>query len=166
VAEKEAILGNKCSDIPGLDCRVDRPLKFLGLYDTANSACRRHDIPALYISGDANEEQVLLAAEIYKDRHEMLTKVLNDLYHLLRFENCAQIERALQVVLVAMDKHIQIKHIQISGSATLFYIVKNKEKVHFGATLKSHIVRTLLNGMSAHLTDDSKRKKIEIVSNS
>lgn len=155
VAEKEAILGKQCTDIPGLDCRVERKLKFLGLYDTTNAACRRHDIPALSVSGDANEDQVLLAAEIYKDRHEMLTKVLNDLYHLLRFENCTQIERALQVVLVAMDKHIQIKHIQISGSATLFYIVKNKEKVHFGATLKSHIVRTLLNGMSEHKADDS-----------
>lgn len=85
----------------------------------------------------------------------MLTKVLNDLYHLLRFENCTQIDRALRAVLIAMDKHIGIKHIQISGSATLFYIVKSKEKVKFGSILKNHIIRTLLNGMSAHLSDDT-----------
>lgn len=92
---------------------------------------------------------------MYQDRHEMLTKVLNDLYHLLRFENCTQIDRALRAVLIAMDKHIGIKHIQISGSATLFYIVKSKEKVKFGSILKNHIIRTLLNGMSAHLSDDT-----------
>jgi Zyg-11 protein homolog len=92
---------------------------------------------------------------MYQDRHEMLTKVLNDLYHLLRFENCTQINRALKAVLIAMDKHIGIKHIQISGSATLFYIVKSKEKVRFGSILKNHIIRTLLNGMSAHLKDDT-----------
>lgn len=85
----------------------------------------------------------------------MLTKVLNDLYHLLRFENCKQIDRALDAVLIAMDKHISIKHIQISGSATLFYIVKSKDKVKFGNILKNHIIRTLLNGMHAHLTDDT-----------
>lgn len=92
---------------------------------------------------------------MYQDRNEMLTKVLNDLYHLLRFENCTQIDRALRAVLIAMDKHISVKHIQISGSATLFYIVKSKEKVKFGSILKNHIIRTLLNGMSAHLSDDT-----------
>lgn len=155
VAQQEALCGGHSSDIPGLASRVERPLKFLGLYDTTNSACRRHDIPAQTIAGDANEDQILLSAIMYQDRNEMLTKVLNDLYHLLRFENCTQIDRALRAVLIAMDKHIGIKHIQISGSATLFYIVKSKEKVKFGSILKNHIIRTLLNGMSAHLSDDT-----------
>lgn len=155
VAQQEATCGGHSSDIPGLASRVERPLKFLGLYDTTNSACRRHDIPALTIAGDANEDQILLSAIMYQDRNEMLTKVLNDLYHLLRFENCTQIDRALRAVLIAMDKHISVKHIQISGSATLFYIVKSKEKVKFGSILKNHIIRTLLNGMSAHLSDDT-----------
>lgn len=155
VAQQEAKGGTSSTDIPGLESRVNRPLKFLGLYDTTNSACRRHDIPAESIAGDANEDQILLSAIVYQDRNEMLTKVLNDLYHLLRFENCTQIDRALRAVLIAMDKHIGIKHIQISGSATLFYIVKSKEKVKFGSILKNHIIRTLLNGMSAHLSDDT-----------
>lgn len=107
------------------------------------------------IAGDACEDQILLSAIVYQDRHEMLTKVLNDLYHLLRFENCKQIDKALDAVLIAMDKHISIKHIQISGSATLFYIVKSKDKVKFGNILKNHIIRTLLNGMSSHLSDDT-----------
>jgi len=39
-------LSGKKSDIPGLECRVDNPLEFLGLYHTMHNACRRHDIPA------------------------------------------------------------------------------------------------------------------------
>lgn len=41
----ESLSGRK-SDIPGLECRVDNPLEFLGLYHTQHNACRRHDIPA------------------------------------------------------------------------------------------------------------------------
>lgn len=115
--------------------RVERPLDFLGIYYTSHSACKWHDIPALRVSssvlppsrllitssprfqiaGEANEEQILVAAVAYQDRHELLTKVLNDLYHLLRFETCKQIHKALDVVLSAMDKHIRVKNIQISG---------------------------------------------------
>lgn len=143
------------SDIPGLVSRADRPLEFLGLYYTAHSACKWHDIPALKIAGEATEDQILVAASVYQDRHELLTKVLNDLYHLLRFETCKQIHKALDVVLSAMDKHIRVKNIQISGSATLFYIVKGRNKIQFGVPLKNHIIHTLLNGMSTHLTDDT-----------
>lgn len=37
------------SDIPGLVSRANNPLQFLGLYNTAHSACRRFDIPAIKV---------------------------------------------------------------------------------------------------------------------
>lgn len=88
------------------------------------------------ISGDANEEQILTAAVVYRDRPVLLTKVrpssawivqtvvqhwesmfqvLNDLYHLLRYETCKSIHQAFDVVLSAMDRHLRVKHMQISG---------------------------------------------------
>ncbi|GAB0100363.1 Protein zer-1 homolog [Sergentomyia squamirostris] len=155
VAQFETKEKVKSSDIPGLVSRANRPLQFLGLYNTAHSACRRYDIPAVTISGEANEEQILTSALVYQDRPNLLTKVLNDLYHLLRFEGCKSIHRALDVVLNAMDRHLRVKHMQISGSATLFYIVKGRDKSKFGTPLKNHIIRTLLNGMSQHLSDDT-----------
>lgn len=145
----------KGSDIPGLVSRVHRPLQFLGLYHAAYAACSRHDIPAITISGEANEAQVLTAAIMYQQRPILLTKVLNDLYHLLRFESCTSIHQALDVVLTAMEKHLNVKHMQISGSATLFYIVKGRDKTKFGTRLKNHIIRTLLNGMSMHINDET-----------
>lgn len=129
----------KSSDIPGLMSRVNNPLQFLGLYNTTHSACRRFEIPALMvsvvdilvkqahtltsnifmctqqISGEANESQILTSAMVYQDRPIMLTKVLNDLYHWLRFECCEAIHCALDVVLLAMDRHVRVKHMQISG---------------------------------------------------
>lgn len=103
------------TDIPGLRSRVGNPFEFLGLYGTLHEACRRYDIPAKRISGDANEEQILYAAIAYIDRPEILQKVLNDLYHLFRYENCSNINTALKLVLESMDRHLQDKHIQISG---------------------------------------------------
>jgi len=40
-------------------------------------------------------------------------------------------------------------------SATLFYIVKGRDRSKFGTLLRNHIIRTLLNGMEMHLTDDT-----------
>lgn len=67
------------------------------------------------ISGDANEKQILIAAAAYMERPVMLTRVLNDLYYLFRYENNTNVLRALNVVLDAMDRHVSEKHIQISG---------------------------------------------------
>ncbi|KAJ8737239.1 hypothetical protein PYW07_000510 [Mythimna separata] len=142
-------------DIPGLVSRVNHPLEFLGLYGTHHGACKRHDIPAKVITGDANEEQILTAARAYMERPVMLTRVLNDLYYLFRYENNAYVGRALCVVLDAMDQHVMEKHIQISGSATLFYIVKGKEKDRIGIKMKRRIITALLDGMEAHLGDDT-----------
>ncbi|KAJ9584522.1 hypothetical protein L9F63_021132 [Diploptera punctata] len=143
------------TDIPGLSCRVLNPFEFLGLYGTHHEACRRHDIPAKMVSGDASESQILVAAAAYIERPDVLQKVLNDLYHLFRYETCQNINYALNVVLEAMDRHLTEKHIQISGSATLFYIVKGKEKNLFGVKEKRRIICTLINGMSAHKGDDT-----------
>ncbi|XP_055378563.1 protein zer-1 homolog [Condylostylus longicornis] len=154
VAQKESNYKTP-SDIAGLSSRTSNPLQFLGLYHTAHWACKRHDIPALEIAGDANEKQILTAARYYYDRPAVLTSVLNDLYHLFRFETCQSVHEALDVVLTAMDRHLKYKHMQISGSATLFYIVKGQDRAKFGTPLKNHIIRTLLNGMQMHISDDT-----------
>ncbi|XP_023710410.1 protein zer-1 homolog isoform X3 [Cryptotermes secundus] len=143
------------TDIPGLSSRVLNPLEFLGLYGTHHDACHRHDIPAKMVSGDANEDQILVAAVAYIERPAVLQKVLNDLYRFLRDETCQNIRYALYAVLEAMDRHLGEKHIQISGSATLFYIVKGKEKHIFGVKEKRRLICTLINGMSAHRDDDT-----------
>ncbi|KAK9886782.1 hypothetical protein WA026_018435 [Henosepilachna vigintioctopunctata] len=145
------------SDIPGLVCRANNPFQFLGLYETSYDACLRHDIPAKLIAGNANEEQILIAALAYLDRPEMLQKVLNELFHLFRYESCKYVGQALNIVLEAMTRHLPERHIQISGSATLFYIVKGTgaDELNTAVRVKKKIITTLLNGMAAHITDDT-----------
>ncbi|XP_015513478.1 protein zer-1 homolog isoform X1 [Neodiprion pinetum] len=143
-------------DIPGLSFRVHTPLQFLGLYGTAHGACRRHDIPAQVIAGEGNEEQILVAARVCMDnKRDLLRKVLNDLYHIFRYENCERMDQALHTVLEAMEKHPTEKHIQISGSATLFYIVKIQEENGLPVEMKRRIIGTLLAGMSAHRDEET-----------
>ncbi|XP_043277566.1 protein zer-1 homolog [Venturia canescens] len=143
-------------DIQGLSSRVRKPLQFLGLYGTHHSACKRHDIPAEVIAGDATEEQILVALRICMDnKQELLQKILNDLYHVFRYDYCKRMDQALYMVLEAMDKYLPERHIQISGSATLFYIVKMKEKCGLPVPLRRKIIGTLLAGMNAHKDEET-----------
>ncbi|XP_014602206.1 PREDICTED: protein zer-1 homolog [Polistes canadensis] len=151
----EDLANNALCDIPGLASRINNPLQFLGLYGTAHTACKRHDIPAKVIAGDANEDQILIAAHVcMNNKQELLQKVLSDLYHVFRYENCQRMDQALHTVLEAMEKHSYHKHIQISGSATLFYIVKMKEKGDLVVGVRKRIISTLLTGMSLHRDEE------------
>lgn len=150
------IAANDLCDIPGLASRINRPLQFLGLYETTDEACRRRNIPAKLIAGDANEDQLLLAAHVcMNNKQDMLEHVLNDFYYVHRYENCHRMDQALCAILEAMEKHPLQHRIQISGSANLFYIVKLKEKGELEQRLKERIVRTLLVGMSNHRNEES-----------
>lgn len=53
VAQFKACETIRRTDIPGLVSRANNPLEFLGLYNTAHSACRRHDIPAIHVSNSS-----------------------------------------------------------------------------------------------------------------
>ncbi len=140
-------------DIPGLISRVDRPLDFLGLYKTKYEACCRKQIPAIKVSGDSTEQQILVAGRQYLDRPAVLENVLNDLFHIFRYETCRDLKSALDIILMAMDRHPAEKVIQISGSASLYYIVKSEIRRNINIKMKRKVLSTLLNGMFAHRGD-------------
>ena len=81
------VMEQSMSDILGLGSRADRPLQFLGLYKTHNDACTRQNIPAVSVSGDANESQILVAGQRYLDRPTVLESVLNKLFEVFRYPN-------------------------------------------------------------------------------
>jgi len=56
-------------------------------------------------------------------RPDVLTRVLNDLYHLFRYET-KKLYKALMIVLQAMDTHLDEKHIQICGRYLAFDILQ------------------------------------------
>eukprot|EP00092_Neocalanus_flemingeri_P043109 GFUD01047412.1.p1 GENE.GFUD01047412.1~~GFUD01047412.1.p1 ORF type:complete len:807 (+),score=257.80 GFUD01047412.1:121-2541(+) len=141
-------------DIAGLASRVDNPLEFLGLYKTHNEASGRQHIPARSISGDSCEAQILVAGQRYLDRPTVLENILNDLFHVFRYETCQNLKQALDILLLAMERHNHEKHIQISGSASLYYVVKSESlKRDWNVKVKRKILGTLLNGMLTHRED-------------
>ncbi|KAF8777650.1 Protein zer-1 like protein [Argiope bruennichi] len=141
------------TDIPGLASRVNRPLEFLGLLNCAFDACYRHHIPAKRIAGDASEEQILTAGQAYYAREPMIQKVLNDLFQIFRFSTCNNTKLALDVVMEAMRLHLRVKHIQVSGSASLFYIVKGEHKELFNIKMRRKIIKLLIDAMFLHYSD-------------
>lgn len=46
-----------------------------------------------------------MAGRQYLDRPMVLETVLNDLFHIFRYENCSNIKAALDIILLAMDRH-------------------------------------------------------------
>jgi len=141
--------------IAGLTSRLPNPLKFLGLYNTLD-ACARDLIPARCISGNSTEEQILVAGRLYIDRVPLLEKVLNDLHRKVKEAELTleDWKKALHLIITAMDRHTHEKHIQISGSASLFYVIKSdSHKAELNPKMKKKILSTLLNGMFAHKSD-------------
>src|SRR5581483_1340739 len=119
--------------------RALRPLEYLGLYGTAHDASRRHFLPAKIIGGDKDENQIINAARVFIDRQEVMEKILNDLFHLFRTEEGQHVRECLRLILLAMERHTEEKHIQISGSASLFYIVKNNQNLVSASGMKRRI---------------------------
>ena len=91
-------------DIAGLVSRVENPLQFLGLYKTHNEASGRQHVPAQVISGDSCEAQILVAGQRYLDRPSVLENILNDLFHVFRYETCQDLKQALDILLLAMER--------------------------------------------------------------
>ncbi|VDL62669.1 unnamed protein product [Nippostrongylus brasiliensis] len=145
------IQGNVRSDIVGLRF-LSKPLDFIGLFNCEN-ASHFGEIPAKHISGDANEDQVIMALQMYKDRAGLLQSVLNESYQLYRFGNSNPLVRhteALHLVLNAMQNHLEDSTLQIAGSASLFYIIR---KVAMNRDTKKRVVSALLSGMETHMEE-------------
>ncbi len=83
-----------------------------------------------------------------------MENILNDLFQLFRYGNFENIHEALDILLLAMQRHIHQKHIQISGSASLYYVAKSEAlKRDLNLRVKRKILSTLLNGMLTHRDD-------------
>ncbi|XP_063424682.1 protein zer-1 homolog [Mytilus trossulus] len=130
--------------IPGLE---GRHFEFLGLYNCPFESYRRENIPAKQITGSKNEEQLLLALRRYVDRRDDLNDVLNHLFTLFKEETVINQSVALEGILAAMKRHKDDKHIQISGSASLFYIMKGEQKLYITQKQKRVLINCLLEGM-------------------
>lgn len=136
--------------LPGSD---GRQFNFLGLLNCADNASHRKNIPANKVTGDFSEEQILLAVHVYRDKPSLLTRGFNYLFNRFRFETVKAHCSALESILSGMERNKHDKHVQISGSASLFYIVKGSKKERITHIQKRRIIACLLDAMERHLAE-------------
>lgn len=87
------------------------------------------------------------------DRPKLLERIFNEIYNHVRENDGIHANHTLlEVILEAMERYERKKLLQISGSATLFFIVKAQNNV-FADKVRRKIIRVLLNGMIAHRDD-------------
>lgn len=122
------LVGGKDRYISAFETRMENPFQFLGLFHTANDAAYRSCIPALAVAGEANENQMLNACEAYMDRPGQLAKALSDLYNFYKTitpsETFEGVNRALDVVLHILTRHLNEEQVIIYATAALWCIVK------------------------------------------
>ncbi|CAH1786643.1 unnamed protein product [Owenia fusiformis] len=130
-----------------------RSFEFLGLLYCTTEPCNRENIPAKKVTGDKTEEQVLVSIQANIEKTELLIRSLNHLFRIFRYSICKSPAVALKGILTAMKKHVFDRSVQISGSASLFYIVKGKERSMLNVATRRDIITTILAGMESHMDE-------------
>ncbi|CAF0865053.1 unnamed protein product, partial [Didymodactylos carnosus] len=145
------------SSIPGL-LLLKAPLEFLGVLDCDQNVAMRPNLPAKKIAGEYSENQLLTAIQRYINRSEMITHVVTHLFRFYKDTSLENFKYGGELLMECMDKHIYNLHIQISGSASLFYIIKAHHQKDESSELEyfyvRQIVTVILNAMTIHSKDN------------
>lgn len=102
------------------------------------------------VAASSNEEQILQAAKMYQDRPKLLREVINDIKNYLQPPRGRNVDRIIDAVLVAIEKHVSDQEIQTLGSLYLYHIARAQynHEITLGPAIKNRIVLALLNAMS------------------
>jgi len=146
--------GRMC-DIPGLARRIDRPLDFLGLYRTKEEACRREHIPAVNVTGNHNEAQLLLAGRRYLDRPMVMENLIDDLVRQVRMDTECDLRATLHITVTCMERHPREKKMQRHASALLYYLLPLLSNSNLGFTrvVRQRLLSVLLGVMGQYRED-------------
>jgi Zyg-11 family protein len=146
--------GRKC-DIPGLTRRIDTPLEFLGLYRTKEDACRREHIPALRVTGNHTEDQVLLASRCYMDRPLVMENLIDDLVTQVRLDMEVDLRAVLSIAVDCMRRHPREKKLLRHATALLYYLlpVLDASTAGFSRSVRQRLLAVLLTVMQSYRED-------------
>ena len=104
----------------------NRRLSFLGLLGCPSDPCRRENLPAHRVTGEANETQLIAALEAYADRRLATRWILRSVYKLL-YEMNATLRapgHVFELLLERMHRYLSDKHVQLYASAILFHLLR------------------------------------------
>jgi len=160
LAADYSIVGGRgdCSlnDIPGLCCRINNPLDFLGLYKTLNNddASRRRHIPAKVIAGSSNEEQLIVAAKRYFDRPYVMVDLLQDFSRLANNGSVESVDDVMDITVTVAERFPNDKKIQNIAVIILYYLLLESSSRFFNVKVKKRILSLLLEIMERYREHD------------
>ncbi|KAI6176551.1 hypothetical protein M3Y97_00810300 [Aphelenchoides bicaudatus] len=116
------------TDVQGLR-GLHKNLEFLSIFHCENITSSL-TLPAYSISSELDEESLLLALETYMDRPEILQTALNELFQIYRLNTdeanqSRNNQKGLHLILKSLLLHQLDRTLQISGTAALFYAIRN-----------------------------------------
>ena len=150
-------------DIVGLGSRVNRPLRFLGIYG-CNASHRQH-IPALRVGGDIGETQLLLTAAAHRRHVFMVSDVLEQLEQLLQLNNgVRRWQEILQLALDATEEFPFYKEIHIRVGAIVQTITTSRVwKSALTEVQRQRVLRQLFRSVALHRKSIRLRHFIAII---
>ena len=151
-----------CQDIPALTSRIGNPLEFLGLYKTTNEEIgKKHNIPALVISGSFTEEQLIVAGQKYIDRPYMIECILNDIINIAKHTHLDNVPAVMDIAAAAEHKFPRNQKI-LNMVVIVFYYVLPTIETSFGSKsiekynvrVRTKVVGILLGIMERNRNND------------
>ncbi len=142
------------SSVIGLMC-LHKELDFFGCLKCENMVSSRENIPAKCIAGDCDEDDLFTSLEVYMDRPLFIVDTLNRLFELCRDNAISNRLYGGMLAMNCMCKYLDNSRIQVSGSASLFFILRqlkdeNKSVPHF---FLRRLVETVINAMEEHIDE-------------
>ena len=156
------------SGVAGLMFLAGRQLDFLGCFGGDSSMSARALIPAIQVASEASEKDLFKTLEVYalpSDRALFLLDALNLLFELYRDEFVEDKLLGGYLIMNIMEKHLGNARIQISGSASLFYVLKywKEENIQFPSFYLRRLIVTVLNGMEEHIDENAMRRNCVLI---
>ena len=137
-----------------------RVLDFLGCFGCDNSVSSRQNLPASRVAGEESERHLYTSLEVYmQERPLFLLDALNHLFELYRDELIEDKLLGGHLIMNTMERHLDNSRIQISGSASLFYVLKywKEENVQLPHFYLRRLIQTVINGMEEHIDESAVR---------
>jgi len=157
------------SSVAGLMFLSCERLEFLGCFCCDHSVSSRvQELPAVRVASEENEQSLYTSLEVYSERPLFVLDVLNHLFELYRDEAIGDKLLGGFLIMNVMEKHVDHSRIQISGCASLFYVLKywKEENVNVQQLpyfYLKRLISTVIAGMEVHIDDSAMKRNCVLI---
>jgi Zyg-11 protein homolog len=144
---------------------LNSKLSFFGCLNCDQNVSARERIPASHIASESKEEYLFTCLEVYLDKSLFILDTLNHLFELYRDGMIVEKQHGGHLIMNCMQKYLNHSRIQISGSASLFYVLKysKEENKTFTPFYIKRLVEIIINAMEEHIDENAMRRNCVLI---